>query len=167
MALLTEEVRATTDKLDAVGNTTKAVTKGYAIASAALAALALFSDYLHKVGLTADKFSLFNPFVLVGLLLGGLLPFIFSAVTMRAVGKGAFKVVEEVRRQFSEIKGLWEGKAKTEASLMVDPPHIRFAFLAVALAHLQHDASGLSHPGGFGRIWADLGARLRIKNLER
>ncbi|MCW3131565.1 MAG: sodium-translocating pyrophosphatase [Candidatus Methanospirare jalkutatii] len=120
MASLPEEVRATTDKLDAVGNTTKAVTKGYAIASAALAALALFSDYLHKVGLTADKFSLFNPFVLVGLLLGGLLPFIFSAVTMRAVGKGAFKVVEEVRRQFREIEGLWEGKAKPEYGKCVD-----------------------------------------------
>ncbi len=120
MADLPPEVRATTDKLDAVGNTTKAVTKGYAVASAAIAALALFSDYLHRVGLPADEFSLFNPLVLVGLLIGGLLPFIFSSVMMRAVGKGAFKVVEEVRRQFKEIPGIWEGKAKPEYGKCVD-----------------------------------------------
>jgi len=120
MADLPPKVRDTTDKLDAVGNTTKAVTKGYAVASAAIAALALFSDYLHKVGLPAEKFSLFNPLVLVGLLIGGLLPFIFSSVTMRAVGKGAFKVVEEVRRQFKEIPGIWEGKTKPEYGKCVD-----------------------------------------------
>jgi K(+)-stimulated pyrophosphate-energized sodium pump len=120
MADLPPEVRATTDKLDAVGNTTKAVTKGYAIASAAIAALALFSDYLHKVGVAAEAFSLFNPLVLVGLLIGGLLPFIFSSVMMRAVGKGAFKVVEEVRRQFKEIPGIWEGKTKPEYGKCVD-----------------------------------------------
>ncbi|MDR2508981.1 MAG: sodium-translocating pyrophosphatase [Candidatus Ancillula sp.] len=115
-----ESVRAITDELDAVGNTTKAVTKGYAIGSAALGALALFSEYHDKVSAAAAKvgtavdFSINNPIVLVGLLIGGLLPFAFTSVTMRAVSKAAEAVVIEVRRQFKEIPGILEGKARPE-----------------------------------------------------
>jgi len=119
-----EEVRAITDELDGVGNTTKAVTKGYAIGSAALGALALFADYYSKMiahahGVTFDL-SITNPVVLVGLLIGGLLPFAFSAVTMQAVSKAAMKVVVEVRRQFKEFPDILTGKQRPDYAKAVD-----------------------------------------------
>jgi len=120
MANLEENTRKNTDALDAVGNTTKAVTKGYAIGSAALGSLALFAHFRHEVGLEAGSLSLDNPLVLVGLFLGGLVPFLFSGVTMKAVGKAAFEVVNEVRRQFKEIPGIMEGTGRPEYGRCVD-----------------------------------------------
>ena len=119
MAELDGSVRGITDKLDAVGNTTAAIGKGFAIGSAALTALALFASYAEAVGITSG-ISILSPAVICGLFIGGMLPFLFSAMTMESVGKAANQMIEEVRRQFKSIPGLMEGTGRPDYKRCVE-----------------------------------------------